>query len=53
MIEVVVGEIKLLKVNKLDEAAIGVNRTIKRTITEVKADYKPLISYLVAPFSPP
>ena len=39
MIEVVEGEIKLLKVNKLEEAAAGVDRTIKRTVTEVKADH--------------
>ena len=39
MIEVVDGEIKLLKVNKLEEAATGVDRTIKRTVTELKADH--------------
>ena len=39
MIEVVDGEIKLLKVNKLEEAATGVDRTIKKTVTEVKADH--------------
>ena len=36
MIEVVVGEIKLLEVNKPDEAAIGVDRTIKRTIAVIE-----------------
>ena len=38
MIEVV-RKIKLLKVNKLEEAATGVDKTIKKTVTEVKADH--------------
>ena len=46
VIEVIVRAVKSLKVNKAQEGAVGVDRTIEEAATEVKVDH--LISVVVA-----
>ena len=39
IVEVVIGKIKPLKVNKPEKGAIGVDRTIEKTATQIKSNH--------------